>query len=114
MIEKLRRWGCDTDDAMRRMLDDEEFYRECLLDIPGDPNFDMLGEALRDHDVKKGFDAAHALKGVCANLGLTPMFDAVVKLVEPLRAGEDAELTKEYDELLRTREQLEKILDETK
>ena len=38
-------------------------------------------------DVKAAFEAAHKLKGVSANMGITPVNDIVNDLVEELRAG---------------------------
>lgn len=86
-IEELREWGCDIDNTMERMLFDKEFYLECLTDIPNDPNFSRLSNALVKQDVTAAFDGAHTLKGVFINLGLTPMYNKVVEIVEPLRAG---------------------------
>ena len=113
MIEELKRWGCDTDDAMGRMLDDEDFYRECLMDIPADPYFARLGEALKAHDIQTAFDAAHTLKGVLANLGLTPMYNTAVEIVEPLRAGRDEGLLPKFAELMKEKDRLENILQTT-
>lgn len=110
MIKELKAWGCDTEDALNRVLDDEAFYRECLLDVPGDPCFEQLGTALRAHDVPAAFDAAHALKGVLANLGLTPMLHTTVEIVEPLRAGSDAGLLPKYEQLMRQRDKLSQLL----
>ena len=86
-LERLRDWGCDVDGALERMLDDEEFYLECLSMLMEDEGFDALSAALEQGDVSTAFDRAHALKGVLANLGLTPLFEQVEKIVEPLRAG---------------------------
>ncbi|MDY6296345.1 MAG: Hpt domain-containing protein, partial [Schwartzia succinivorans] len=47
------------------------------------------------------FRHAHTLKGLTANMGLTPLYDLVVKIVEPLREGNcKPELKKIYDELM--------------
>ena len=86
-LECLRDWGCDVDGALERMLGDEELYLECLSMLLEDEGFDALGAALEQGDAAAAFDCAHALKGVLANLGLTPLLDQVEKIVEPLRAG---------------------------
>ena len=39
-------------------------------------------------DLDGAFQAAHTLKGVSGNLGLTPLYEAVCDIVEPLRHGE--------------------------
>ena len=87
VLEKLRAWGCDLDGALERFLGDEELYKSCLPMVAEDESFDGLKEALAEDERKKAFDCAHTLKGVFANMGITPMFDTVEKIVEPLRAG---------------------------
>ena len=39
-------------------------------------------------DLDGAFQAAHTLKGVSGNLGLTPLYEVVCDIVEPLRHGE--------------------------
>ena len=41
------------------------------------------------------FEAAHTLKGVTGNMGLTPLYDAVCTIVEPLRTGRTGGLHKD-------------------
>lgn len=54
--------------------------------------------------------APHTLKGVLANLGLTPIYDIVVRIVEPLRAKSAEGVMEEYEKLLAARERLEKTI----
>ena len=107
---ELRKWGCDVDGALERVVGDEELYRDCLQSIAHDEAFFALGDALRAGDVDRAFDHAHTLKGVLANLGLTPLYDIVVRVVEPLRAKRVDGVMEEYDKLLVARERLEAII----
>lgn len=109
-IEELRGWGCDVKGALERMAGDEEFYLECLNTIPEEPCFPGLEKALQERNVSQAFDCAHTLKGVLANLGLTPMFDKTVEIVEPLRAGKDEGLTGKMNELMEMKNHLAQIL----
>ena len=109
-IEMLQEWGCDIKDAMERMMDDEDFYIECLEDIPPDPNFLRLTEALNNKNIEEAFNSAHTLKGVLINLALTPMYNKVVEIVEPLRTGFCKGLIEKNEELLAMREKLAAIL----
>ena len=110
VLEKLRAWGCDLDGALERFLGDEELYKSCLPMVAEDESFDGLKEALAEDERKKAFDCAHTLKGVFANMGITPMFDTVEKIVEPLRAGINDGLMPVYEELSREREHLRSII----
>ena len=67
----------------------------------GDPAFAGLGEALAAKDVDTAFRHAHTLKGLIANMGLTPLYDLAVQIVEPLRAGQcQEELSGLYQRLM--------------
>ncbi len=110
IVERLGNWGCDTAGAMKRMADDESFYIECLRDVAEDPYFDILKEALGAGDTAKAFDAAHALKGVLLNVGLTPIYNKTVEIVEPLRAGCTDDMTDKLAQLFELRALLGSIL----
>lgn len=111
LLEELRNWGCDIDGALERFIGDEELYKTCLYTVLEDKAFGGLGEALGAGWVKEAFDHAHTLKGVLANMGLTPMYDITVRIVEPLRAGGDTEgLLALYEELLQAKSVLEAMV----
>ena len=110
IFEALEKWGCDVEGALDRFLDDKELYMTCLQTVITDHNFEKLGEALKERQVPEAFDYAHTLKGVFANLGLTPMFQIVELIVEPLRAGSACHLEEPYEKLLIANEQLKSIL----
>lgn len=112
LMEKLRAWGCDVEGALERFIGDEEFYISCLKMTTEDLGFEELGEALREGDAEKAFDSAHTLKGVLANVGLTPMFEVIVRIVEPLRAGQMENLMPIYEELLQANQYLKGLLEE--
>lgn len=110
VFKKLEEWGCDVEGALERFLDDKDLYMTCLETVITDRNFDKLGVALDERNVLEAFDCAHTLKGVFANLGLTPMFSVVETIVEPLRGGLVYNLDENYKELLASNEQLKGIL----
>lgn len=102
---KLKEMGCDLDGAMNRFLDDREFYFECYEKALTDKDFEELKEALLQRDAKAGFEYAHALKGVIANLGLTSLLEKISEIVEPLRFGNyEEELLEKYEAMMQERE----------
>ena len=103
LFDSLKNWGCDVDGALARFIGDRELYRSCLH-TAGDQNFELLPEALRAGEMGRAFECAHTLKGMLANMGLIPLYDIVVRIVEPLRAGEPAELLPVCDKLLAARQ----------
>ena len=110
IFQALEEWGCDVEGALDRFLDDKELYMTCLQTVVADDNFAKLGASLEEQNVPKAFDYAHTLKGVFANLGLTPMFVIVETIVEPLRAGSGNNLEEPYAHLLASNEKLKGIL----
>ena len=113
LFDSLKNWGCDVDGALARFIGDRELYRSCLHTAAGDQNFELLPEALRAGKMGRAFECAHTLKGMLANMGLIPLYDIVVRIVEPLRAGEPAELLPVCDELLAARDRLNTLLKES-
>ena len=93
----LRAWGANVDEALVRCLNNEAFYMRLVQKAVQDPAFERLPEAVAAGDLEKAFDAAHALKGVMANLALTPICKPVQEITELLRSRTDTD----YAPLLR-------------
>lgn len=87
-------YGANYEVTMNRFLQNEAMYLRLLNKLPADPNIQRLEKALGRGDLPDAFEAAHTLKGVAGNLGLTPLLDAVSAIVEPLRAGKVLDYTK--------------------
>ena len=81
-------YGADYSATMNRFMGNEAMYLRFLDMLFEDESLRQLGEALEAKDAASAFAAAHTLKGVVANMGLTPLYRAVCILVEPLRTGE--------------------------
>lgn len=56
-----------------------------------DPSFEALKTSLEEKNYEEAFRAAHTLKGVCQNLGLTRLYLSSEKMTEALRPGHEAE-----------------------
>lgn len=105
-IRELEQRGCDMRGAMRRFLDDEEFYLKCLHETMEAKRLARIREALERHDYRRAFEIAHDLKGVAGTLGLTPVYDAVCRVVEDLRYDPKPELEQDLENLTYTCEKL--------
>lgn len=88
--EIFESYGADYSTTMARFIGNKQMYLKFLDMLFQDDNLQKLGSAIEAHDLKTGFEAAHTLKGVAANMGLTPLLDSVCAIVEPLRAGNEA------------------------
>lgn len=108
-IEALGRWGCDIEDAME-LMEDEDFYIECAEAIAKDPAFGKLKKYMEEKSYEEAFEYAHQLKGVLANVRLTPMYKKTDEIVKQFKAGSCENLMPKVEELLKMKEKLEEIL----
>ena len=91
-------YGADYQGTLGRFMGNRKMYMKFLGMLFQDENLSKLGNALEQGDMTSAFEAAHTLKGVTGNMGLTPLYDAVCTIVEPLRTREDREdYTKMYE-----------------
>lgn len=95
-IEGLKELGANTDEGLTRCLNNESFYLRLVGMAAQDDKFEALGEAIKENDLDKAFEHAHALKGVLANVSLTNVLEPVAEITEDLRARKE----KDYTELL--------------
>jgi HPt (histidine-containing phosphotransfer) domain-containing protein len=109
LTSALIEYGIDIEDVMKRFVDDEDFYRECLDMFFKDDSLKDLKVAIDNQDIQEAFNAAHTIKGIVGNLGLTPLFDMVSELVEDLRADKTENALRKYNGILLEYEKLEKI-----
>ena len=85
--EVFQKYGADYETTMSRFMCNEQLYLTILAMLPRDENLHKLDRALQSHDFPTAFDAAHTLKGMAGNLGLTPLYQTICALAEPLRNG---------------------------
>ena len=85
-INALREYGANVQEGLERCLNDEGFYLEMVRMALDEEGFKRLSDAIEAGDKKSAFEAAHALKGVLANVALTPLYEQVSEVTELLRA----------------------------
>lgn len=112
MIDRLRNWGCNVEEALERFVNDRELYCTCFNMFLTDNSFDSLKEHVKAGDCKASFEACHTLKGVAGNLSAGPLYQAICELTERLRAG-NMENAEEYvEKILKARDEVQRILAE--
>ena len=90
-IDSLREYGADVEDGVRRCAGMEAFYLKLVGSVLSNNGVDDLKAAIEAGDLDKAFEIAHALKGVYANLSLTPVCTPVSELTELLRKKADVD-----------------------
>lgn len=106
ILKCLENEGCNIQDGLHRLMDDEEFYVSCVEEFLHDPYFARLKENLEQGDLSAAFDSAHTLKGVASNLSLSPLYDAVCTVVEILRTDSDKGAMESYATIIQVRDHL--------
>lgn len=110
MIERLRNWGCNVDEALERFVNDEELYRTCFNMFLADEAFETLKQKIKDGDCKASFEACHTLKGVGGNLSAGPLYTAICELTERLRAGNMDDAQNYVDNIFKYKEEAQQLL----
>ena len=81
--------GFDIVSARERFFGKRKMCERYVIRFLEDPNYEEMIKAIREKDTEQAFHYAHTLKGVCANLSLWRMQDAVSGVVEGLRMGKE-------------------------
>lgn len=81
----------DYEEAKKHLMNDR-LIGKFVVKFPGDPSFSQLVDAWEKRDGDGIFKAAHAMKGVCANLALSGLSVLVEQVTEEYRPGQTKQL----------------------
>ena len=95
-IDELSALGANTTEGLARCAGMEAFYLQLIPKALDAGKFTELDNLLKEKKYDEAFEVAHSLKGVLANLSLTPVFEPVSEITEGLRTKKDLN----YEELL--------------
>ena len=99
-LDELRNQGCNVDEGLKRCMNNEAFYLKMVdMFFSDGSKIEALGNALQADDLDEAFEQAHALKGVCANLALTPLEITISEITELLRARTQTDYSDMYREI---------------
>lgn len=88
LIDALEGRGCKVREAIEgTFMGDAGFYLRMLRKLPQSKCFSRLEAAMATGVVRDVFESAHELKGLYANLGLTPLCALASEITEIARAG---------------------------
>ena len=111
-VEKLNEFGADTVAGLGRCMNNENLYLRLVGLVINQPEFDSLKQSVDAGDLERGFEAAHALKGVTGNLALTPLYEPVQEITELLRAETDMDYTALMNQIREAKGALQQLADE--
>ena len=101
--ELYERIDGDYGAALKIMMADT-MIAKFIVRVPDDPTYGRLMAAAETMDPEGLFEAAHTLKGVTANFGLTKLSTLASRLTEEFRPGRERQMSDEE-----VREKLEAI-----
>ena len=84
-LDTLRAFGANVEEGLQRCVGMESLYLRLVDKAIRDPAFDELREVAEKGDLARGFELSHALKGVTANLALTPLAAPITEITELFR-----------------------------
>ena len=108
-MDALKEFGAKTDDGLARCLGEESFYLMLVESALNDEQIKTLIDQIQKGDLDSAFETAHALKGIYANLSLTPLYDIVFEITENLRARKQVDYAPQTDKLLSCMHELMKL-----
>ena len=91
--------GGNYQEAIGRMMDDARVKRFSGMFLK-DTSFQELCTYMDANDVEMAFRAVHTLKGVCANLSLTKLFDTANAMTEVIRKKDMATAQEMFPQLV--------------
>lgn len=104
----------DAADAAGRFMNNEAMYKKFLFRFGDEDGFPSLFDRLENGTAEEAFNAAHTMKGLCANLSLKSINTILVPMTETLRGGDMPEkaqveeLRRAYEETLEVLEKVQK------
>ena len=90
--ELYREIGGDYDSALK-VLRIEKLIDKHIRKLPTNPIFSELDEAGKAMDGTRIFESAHAIKGVCSNLGLVGIAALAAEICDEFRPGNERKLS---------------------
>ncbi|MBP1559886.1 MAG: Hpt domain-containing protein [Oscillospiraceae bacterium] len=104
LFAELKNHGVDVEGTLSRFVDNDELYMKFLLRYPDEDRLTPIKNAIAAKDYEALLSAAHKLKGVSANLGMTDLAAKAAKIVTKVREeqyegfeADFAEAEKEYN-----------------
>ena len=88
-IDDLVAYGANVAEGLKRCMGMTDFYVQLAGSIKTEQGFDKLNEEINAGDLDAAFQTAHGLKGILANLAITPLQEPVSEITELLRAKTD-------------------------
>lgn len=102
-LDDLKKLGANTEDGLKRCAGNEALYMRLVPMALDAGKYSDLTKQIGEKDYDAAFETAHALKGVLANLSLTPLSAIVNEITELLRTRQDTDYAPYLEKLDKVR-----------
>ena len=109
-IDGLRTFGANVDEGVKRCAGKEDLYLKLVAKIPLD-QFEKLEQAMEEKNYDQAYECAHALKGVLANLEITPLGEPMTIISDDLKAKVDRDYSEDMEAVRRAKNTFLKMFD---
>lgn len=104
--------GIDVDEALSRMMGNQNLFKRMMLKFVDDQTYHNLILSIKEKNQEEIFRNAHTLKGMCANLAIKPLTSLFTKQVELLRNDDLVAAVSLMDEIDREYQAITKVIAE--
>lgn len=100
-ISKLDLTGIDINEGLKRINSNLKLYAILLKSFIEDEHYEKLLSSISENDDKSAAMAAHSLKGLASNLGLTLLLDAAAEIESLIKRNAFTENSHEFEHFKR-------------
>ncbi|MDR3206965.1 MAG: Hpt domain-containing protein [Oscillospiraceae bacterium] len=86
-MDEMRQY-VDADNALERVRGNKTLYKTLLGSFLQNDHFDELRQRIREGDADAAARAAHAIKGLAANLSLPALYETTLAMEQKFKTGE--------------------------
>lgn len=108
-LDVLKQYGANVTEGLGRCMNNEAFYLRMVGMAIKDDKVAALDTAVKSGNYKEAFELAHGLKGMYANLSLTPLSVPLSEITELLRNETDADYITLMNEIILQKQRLDSL-----
>lgn len=88
-IDALRAFGANVEEGVARCMGNEAFYLRMVTMASDDKYLKQIQKGFAENDMALAYEGAHGMKGVMANLAITPVLTPAAELSDSLKVRKE-------------------------
>lgn len=111
LLEELKTLKVDVEEGTERLMGNAALYERMLKKFSDMIKKSVISPDFDNNNYNEITEKAHALKGACGNLSITPLYKGYTEIVNLLRANEPEQAKARLKELLPVQEEIIKCIE---